>query len=377
MHRATASCVPECQAWSRLESNVPAAPLVQFQCARTGHAAVRGWPFDANAVADVIVRNAEFRATLGLPRATVAIVDDGLETWGSEHFPLEVFARNGDVAGDGDSDQNHFTDDDIGTNIFTRREPRAYYDPQSGMDSDHGTRMAGLALGGPQFRETAAQRGIEPLVRLLIVSIVKKEQTAASLSYRMPPLGIYEALGYLKDRSARVANLSVTTPNRLATLPTLTAVNKEILLVVAAGNQRHNYNDSLLYPGSFGGERGTLSSQVLTVAAHGEDGCLTSFSGYGDDAVDIAAPGVDIPTNVRGGTLASSDGTSQATALVSFVATHLVAAGLNSPLKIKERLRASVDLDPALSRAVFFGGTLNIPKALSVYHDVVETEGAA
>ena len=63
------------------------------------------------------------------------------------------------------------------------------------------------------------------------------------------------------------------------------AQDKNVLLVVAAGNDSENMDQNPVYPASYG------DSNILAVAASTSTDTLASFSNFGSTAVDVAAPG--------------------------------------------------------------------------------------
>lgn len=90
------------------------------------------------------------------------------------------------------------------------------------------------------------------------------------------------------------------------------------LFVAAAGNGNEDWlgdnNDTRpFYPASYD----TPSNNVISVAASNDTDTLTSFSNYGAESVDLAAPGRDIPCPVPGDSYSLCWGTSIATPHVS------------------------------------------------------------
>ena len=65
------------------------------------------------------------------------------------------------------------------------------------------------------------------------------------------------------------------------------AQDKNVLLVVAAGNDSQNIDKEPVYPAVDGD-----SSNILTVAASTDTDTLASFSNFGSTAVDVAAPAI-------------------------------------------------------------------------------------
>lgn len=64
------------------------------------------------------------------------------------------------------------------------------------------------------------------------------------------------------------------------------------LSICAAGNETADIDEDIMIPGSY------KSDYIITVAASQEDGDLAEFSCYGDESVDLAAPGTDILSSV-------------------------------------------------------------------------------
>jgi hypothetical protein len=92
--------------------------------------------------------------------------------------------------------------------------------------------------------------------------------------------------------------------------------------------------------------------------------------------VDLLAPGCAIPASDGQGGIVKEYGTPIATATVSFVAGLVRSLGETDPRAIKNRLLASVDVDPLLEGRAWTSGRLNAIKAVSVRSDVIETTAA-
>lgn len=180
-----------------------------------------------------------------------------------------------------------------------RDDGRADPDREAG----HGTAMAGIIAGrgGGVNREL----GIAPKARILPVA----------LGPEGPGRDLPSALRYAADAGADVINLSIGGQGSdfRITEAARYALDKGAVLVAAAGNRRTDR--AVPTPGNIPG--------VLTVGATGKSGSLWSGSVTGPE-VALAAPGERIiapaPPPVSPNGYGVSDGTSNATAIVSGVA---------------------------------------------------------
>jgi len=337
------------------------------------------WPFPAAEVAEVIRRN-QARAG-GAAAPVVAVVDNGVDGLLGPAFPIEdldVTALERDFPSDHkDQDGNGFFDDVVGTNIYEQGPPIAFLGSPSPV---HGTMMASLVLGGADFRRAWTASAAPRPIRIRPISIVRRSVIPSAggnvTSYGMPTDSIAKAINYADASQATIVNLSVSTRNRLSEVEDALYNRSNLLLVVAAGNAGGNLDAVPRYPAALSSQDNAYRGRVVTVAAHDRSGCLSGFSGRGETTVDLAAPGEEITATGFAGAEITDEGTSQATALVSFTAGNLRAAGLTTAPAIKERLIASVDLIPGMHGLVRSDGILNVPKALSVSQDVLEVAGA-
>ncbi len=114
-------------------------------------------------------------------------------------------------------------------------------------------------------------------------------------------------------------------------------------MVVAAGNEQEDTDVFRYYPASY------RLDNMLSVAALEKDGGLTSFSNYGKNTVDIAAPGKSIYSALPNNRHGFLSGTSQATAFVTGQLAALVADKKPSSYKIAfESLYKQAVFSPAL-----------------------------
>ncbi len=116
------------------------------------------------------------------------------------------------------------------------------------------------------------------------------------------------------------------------------------------------------YPASY-----DVRSVIAVAASDGEDR-LAGFSNYGDQSVDLLAPGVGIRSTVPGGGYQSANGTSMASPHVAGTAALIWSALSEATVdEVREALLStdSVDPVPEAPDLVSTGGRLNAGKAIN------------
>ena len=92
---------------------------------------------------------------------------------------------------------------------------------------------------------------------------------------------------------------------------------------------------------------------------------MASFSNYGEETVDIAAPGVSIYSTVPGNEYLSVSGTSQAAPLVTRVASMIKDSNSElTPKQIKKILMQTVTKKSFLKGKIASGGVVNQKRAV-------------
>jgi subtilisin family serine protease len=132
------------------------------------------------------------------------------------------------------------------------------------------------------------------------------------------------------------------------------ASEKGIIFTAAAGNSASDNDSRPHYPSNYDVEN------IISVAAHGSDDTLASFSCYGSTTVHIAAPGQRILSTVKNGGYSSYSGTSMATPHVSGALGLLVAHEGRLPhAEMRERLMQTSEPIRSYRRKTISGGRLN------------------
>lgn len=169
-----------------------------------------------------------------------------------------------------------------------------------GTAYDHGTHVAGtIAASDNNFGVV----GVAPKVKIMSLSFLGTNGGSTSNAIL--------AINYAKEHGAHIINASWGGGGYSQAL-------KDAIesfggpFVAASGNDGINTDSTPHYPSSYS------SPNIISVAAVGNKGELASFSNYGVNSVDIAAPGVDILSTYPG-SYAYMSGTSMATPHVAGV----------------------------------------------------------
>lgn len=323
-------------------------------CGAASTIAKTAWPYDANLISMVITRNlARAKETDNpLSPVTVSVIDTGLDTT----FPEGLLRRDATV------DPKYA----YGIGSFRQDNMRPFPDHEPIELRLHGTQVAEILTGGSGLR--AAFPELAKLFRINVVNVI--EPGTAKGDYHITTEGVNIGADWAAA-NAQIANVSIGSAKPLVGLRDAVARQPQLLLVAAAGNESDDLGQFALYPANFGGTNDVIGTQVITVAAHDANLARAPFSNLSKDYVDLMAPGCDIP--YKSGT-PGLHGTSFAAPIISMTAALLRAFGVKTPKDVKRRLQASLDFDEDLDGLVLWSGRLNIPKALSLYDDVLQRQ---
>jgi subtilisin family serine protease len=221
---------------------------------------------------------------------TIAVVDTGVyynHPHLSPNIKLNTADAHGNIADNIDNDNNGFKDDYVGWDFYNG-------DAYPIDDNGHGTHVAGLAA--------STLSGIAPYAKILPVKVL-------SADGRGDLATIAAGILYAIDNGADIVNLSLGGPGAgtassdlqsLLNSVTIAAQN-DALIIAAAGNGGTDgvgdCNDQTpIYPANLN------SNNVISVASVDDSNQLTSYSNFGKETVDIAAPG---GSNFNGGLLST------------------------------------------------------------------------
>ncbi len=240
--------------------------------------------------------------------------------------------------------------------IITNENEPIQIDPDG-----HGTHVAGLIVQ------------VNPQAKILGVRVLDRNGFGSSDD-------VVQAIKYSVDKGAKVINLSLGAADLLGrTEPDYErairyAREKDVLVLSAAGNDYGSNNDiAAVFPAN------TWEDNAMAICSNSLNGRLSSFSNYGQFRVHLCAPGEGLlsanskynPTGGNNAFYATMSGTSQATPLVSGVASIIY--GLNPKLKayqVRDILMETTSTSFYLKGASQTGGVLNAEVAIKKALDV-------
>ncbi|MBI3910443.1 MAG: S8 family serine peptidase, partial [Armatimonadetes bacterium] len=217
----------------------------------------------------------------------------------------------------------------------------------------HGTHVAGTI--GARGNNSVGVTGICHTVKIMPLKFLDAEGSGSSADAIL-------AIDFARTHGARIMNNSWGSGgfSQLLLEAIQRARDAGILIVAAAGNEGLNNDDAPFFPAS----NNIFTDNVVSVAATDRNDLLASFSNFGQNSVDIAAPGVAILSTTPGDTYRTFSGTSMATPHVSGAAALLLARyPFLTPAQLKARLLFNVDRPSTLAGKVATG-RLNVNQAL-------------
>ena len=211
-----------------------------------------------------------------------------------------------------------------------------------GASAMHGTHVAGIIAA--DRHNGVGVEGVADKVQIMPIRVVPKGDEHD----KDVALGIR----YAVDNGARIINMSfgksVSPHKRWVDEAVQYAASKNVLLVHAAGNDASNLDSVPNFPNPrfvHGGE----AANMITVGASSDSslkgGLIADFTNYGQQTVDVLAPGVKIYSTVPSGNKYSfQQGTSMAAPVVSGIAALLLSYFPDlSAADLKHIIEASAD----------------------------------
>jgi len=240
----------------------------------------------------------------------VAVIDTGVD-YTHPDLASNMWINTGEIPGNGkDDDADGYVDDRYGYD-FADNLP----DP---MDSGfHGTHVAGTiaALGNNQL-------GVIGVDYRAQVMALRASNDGETLSDSAIIMAIQYAI-MMKNRGVNIVAINESFggggSNTAESTAMQSAGNVGIIFCVAAGNDTANNDTTPTYPANY------RLSNMIVVAATDQNDSLASFSNFGNNTVDLGAPGVNILSLLpvaQAGTIASVQQNS-----TNYVANELTFSG--------------------------------------------------
>jgi subtilisin family serine protease len=190
-----------------------------------------------------------------------------------------------------------------------------------GPDASHGTHVAGI-IAAIRGNDVEAE-GVLDAVQILGVRAVPQGDEHDK--------DVANAIRYAADQGAHIINMSFgkawSPQKEVVDAAVRYADSLGVLMVHAAGNDGKNLAESPSFPTRNYLAGGAAANWIVVGAStwSSPDSLAASFSNYGQNEVDLFAPGVDILSTLPGGEVGRQQGTSMAAPLVSGVAALLMA----------------------------------------------------
>ncbi len=190
----------------------------------------------------------------------------------------------------------------------------------TGPDALHGSHVSGIIGAIPDAREGI--RGIAQSVRIMMIRTVPNGDERDK--------DVANAIRYAVDNGARVINMSFGkeySPQKADVDAAVKYADAHgVLMVHAAGNDNHDNDTGYNFPTPYYLDGGKAQDwiEVGATSWKGGDSLVASFSNYGQQRVDVFAPGVDIKSTVAHNEFRRESGTSMAAPVVTGLAALIM-----------------------------------------------------
>jgi len=273
----------------------------------------------------------------------VAVLDTGIDIYHPD-LAANIWVNLDETAGNGiDNDGNGYVDDVRGWDFVDEdNDPRC--------TNFHGTHVAGIigAVGNNGLGVT----GVAWNVKIMPLRFLNQSGTGYTSD-------AVRALDYARTNGAKIVNASWSGGGSSQALSDAIERFREAggIFVAAAGNDGQNNDLTPKYPAAY------PHDNLIAVAASDRNDQLASFSNYGTQTVDLAAPGSFILSAMPGGTYGYASGTSMAAPQVAGAAALVWSA--HPEYTYSQVIQTLKDhADPILLNRVAHG-RLNVGSALA------------
>lgn len=290
--------------------------------------------------------------TTGSPAVTAAVVDSGVD---ASHPDLQssIWTNPGESGAGRES--NAVDDDGNGLTDDWRGWDWAADDNLPRDENNHGTHVSGtIAASGDN---AIGITGVSWSSRVMALRVLDANGSGSVAD-------LVSAYRYAAAKGARIVNASLGGSSfSRAELDAINAAPNTLFVVAAGNGGADGIGDDVSvapeYPCAY------PAPNIVCVAASDQNDGLASFSNFGAESVDLAAPGVRTASTVPGGGYSLFSGTSMATPHVAGVAALIWAREPGASVSgVKAALLAGTDAKPAFTGRTVTGGRLNADLAL-------------
>ncbi|MGB9978680.1 S8 family serine peptidase [Methanobacterium sp.] len=283
--------------------------------------------------------------TTGSHKVIIAVIDSGIDLTHPD-LKSNIWTNSKEIPGNGiDDDHNGYVDDIYGWNFVAGNNDVT-------DDDGHGTHVAGIiAAVGNNSKGVAGIMWSATIMSLKFLDNEGNGYIDDAVS----------AIRYATRMGANIISCSWGGDEYSKALKDVIDASSA-LVVCAAGNSDNGKNNDIspVYPACF------TSKNIISVAATDENDELASFSDYGVNSVDVAAPGTRICSTLPGSHYGYMQGTSMAVPYVSGLAGLIKSIRPDlTALQIKYTILNNVDYISSLAGKILTGGRINALKALT------------
>ena len=265
----------------------------------------------------------------GSSHVVTAVLDTGVDYFHPELH--DAMLRNTkEIPNNGiDDDHNGLVDDDYGFDfVGNDGDPM---DETSFFNPGEGTHSAALIAG--KNDNDFGGSGIAPGSKILAVRVLDSEGTGTVA-------GAVRGIDYAIERGAKIIVAGWTSNiTKAESLPIEDAVKRAeaagVVVVIAAGNDGRSNDGRSIFPVN------TLFSNVISVASTNQLDQKPIWSNYGENSVDLSAPGENIYSALPDGNFGRVSGSSMSASIVAGVAALIRSKNDFSPAEVRSIIQLS------------------------------------
>ena len=277
----------------------------------------------------------------------VAVIDTGMDIT-HEDLAANIWTNAGEIAGNQvDDDGDGYIDDVNGWNFCDNNNQ--IHNPNLLSDEQHATHVAGILAAIKDNGIGIA--GVAPKAKIMPLKAFKNGTAYTS--------DIINAIEYAEKKGVKIVNCSWgTTVDNQALKEAIEGSN--MLFIFAAGNNGVNIDINPVYPAAYD------LPNIISVASINKYGNLSSFSNYGVNSVNVAAPGEAIISTLPNNGYGYMSGTSMAAPFVTGDAALLLSEHNNYTAEdIRKNILLSSDNIPTLNGKVYKSNKIDCYNAVN------------